>query len=145
MPSAVLPGTTTIVCNEKGHPVELTTFDGSGHPYGKETALYLYDKNNVVTSVQRNDGKVLSTDTITISFTNAHLFPAEGKEYNAQGDLTRWTSKRLDGTLTHYEADYTYDSLGNCTEEIIYKVTFKRNGKPQRSTDRIFRKAYSYW
>jgi hypothetical protein len=133
-----------LVCNEKGHPIELTLFDGNGNSFGKETAKYLYDKNKVVTSVVSNDGRILSSDTIKISFTQASKFPADKEIYNINGDLISWTRRNLNGTETIFEEEYTYDSFGNCLENIIFKVTVKGNGKRKREKDRIFRKEYSY-
>lgn len=52
---------TNLICNEKGHPIELSLFDGNGNSFGKETATYLYDKNKVVMSVVSNDDRVLSS------------------------------------------------------------------------------------
>ncbi len=133
-----------LVCNENGHPIELSLFDGNGNSFGKETATYLYDKNKVVTSVVSNDGRVLSSDTVKISFTQASKFPADNEVYSENGDLTHWIRRSLNGTETIFEEEYTYDSFGNCTENKIFKVTVKGNGKRKRENDRIFRKEYSY-
>jgi hypothetical protein len=135
---------TNFVCNDKGHPVELSLFDGKGNSYGREIATYLYDKNKVVTSVISNDGRLLTTDTIKISFKEASLFPDSNEVYNSAGDLISGVRKNLDGTGTIYEQEYIYDKFGNCTENKIYKVTVKGNGKRKREKDRIFRKEYTY-
>lgn len=135
---------TNLVCNEKGHPIELSLFDGNGNSFGKETATYLYDKNKVVTSVVSNDGRVLTIDTVKISFTQASKFPSDNEVYNVSGDLTSWTRRNRNGTETIFEEEYTYDSFGNCTENKIFKVTVKGNGKRKREKDRFFRKEYYY-
>jgi len=135
---------TNLVSNEKGHPIELSLFDGNGSSFGKETATYLYDKNKVVTSVVSNDGRVLSSDTVKISFTQANKFPLDNEGYNASGDLTNWTRRSLNATETIFEEEYSYDTFGNCTENKIFKVTVKGNGKRKRESDRIFRKEYTY-
>lgn len=135
---------TNLVCNDKGYPIELSLFDGNGNSFGKETATYLYDKNKVVTSVVSNDGRVLSRDTVKISFTAASKFPAENEVYNANGDLTNWARRNLNGSVTIFEEEYTYDDFGNCTENKIFKVTVKGNGKQKRENDRIFKKEYTY-
>lgn len=135
---------TSFAVNEKGHPIELALFDGNGNSFGKENASYLYDKNRVVTSVVANDGRVLSTDTIKISFLRASMFPADGEAYNSSGDLTNWTRRNLKGTATEFEEEYLYDSFGNCTENRIYKVMIKDNGKRKREIDRVFKKQYTY-
>ena len=131
-----------LVCNDKGHPIELSLFDGNGNSFGKEVATYLYDINKVATSVVSNDGRTLSSDTTKITFKTASLFRSNGENYNAKGDLINWTSKNFKGTETIYEEEYTYDSFGNCIENRIYKV--KRNGNKKRDIDRIFKKDYTY-
>lgn len=133
-----------IVCNYKGHPTQLSLFDGNGNSFGKEIAEYLYEANKAVTSVVSNDGKILSSDTIKISFKTASLFPTDKEIYNANGDLLSWTSKNFKGEETIYEAEYTYDNFGNCIESRIYKVTIKRNGRKKREPDRVFKKDFSY-
>jgi len=133
-----------LVCNDKGHPIELSLFDGNGNSFGKELAIYLYDINKVVTSVVSNDGRTLSSDTIKISFKSASAFPNDREVYNTNGDLVNWTSKNFKGTETIFEVEYTYDSFGNCTEERIYNVTVKGNGKRKKDIDRIFKKEYTY-
>jgi hypothetical protein len=42
------------------------------------------------------------------------------------------------------EEEYIYDVYGNCTENKIYKVTVKKNGKETRKIDKIFKKKYTY-
>lgn len=135
---------TNLVCNEKGHPIELSLFGGNGNFFGKETARYLYDKNRVVTSVVSNDGRVLSSDTIKISFTEASKYPAENEVYNANGDLANWTRRNFNGSETIFQEEYSYDSFGNYTENRIYKVTVKASGKRKREKDRILKKEYFY-
>jgi hypothetical protein len=133
-----------IICNDKGYPIKLSLFDGNGNPYGKEIATYFYDRNRVATSLISNDGRTLSSDTIKISFINASLFPNDKETYNANGDLVNWISKSFKGVITIYEEEYVYDNFGNCTENRIYNVTIKGNGKRKREIDRIFKKEYTY-
>ena len=97
-----------------------------------------------MTSVVSNDGRVLTIDTVKISFTQASKFPSDNEVYNVSGDLTSWTRRNRNGTETIFEEEYTYDSFGNCTENKIFKVTVKENGKRKRENDRIFKKVYSY-
>ena len=103
-------------------------------------------KNGVhtVTSTVANDSSVLSSDTTKISFVTASKFPATTEVYNSNGDLTNWTRRNFNGSETIFEQEYTYDSFGNCTENKIFEVTVKGNGKRKRDNDRIFRKEYSY-
>lgn len=142
--AGIVTGRTKISRNEKGFPAELTTYSGNGQPYGTETAQYFYDQNKVVTAVLSKDGTPLSTDTMKISFVNAHLFPEADEAYNPQGDLLRYTSKKMNGSVDYYECEYEYDTHGNCTEKKIYLIT-KRNGKSdKRKMDRVFKKEYTY-
>jgi hypothetical protein len=133
-----------LAVNEKGHPIELALFDGNGNSFGKENASYLYDKNRVITSVVANDGRILSTDTIKISFLKAFMFLSDSETYNSNGDITKSTRRNLNGTVTEFEQEYSYDSYGNCTENRIYKLTVKGNGKLKREVDRVFKKQYTY-
>jgi len=133
-----------ITNDEKGHPVELSLEDGQGTPIGKETAAYLYDRNSVVTTVFDNDGKKISADTLRISLKDARLHPAEGTVYNEQGDLTKWTSKQTTGAPDVYEAEYVYDTAGNCIDEVISKVEVKGAAKPKKKKEKRFERQYTY-
>ena len=135
---------TNLLINEKGHPVELVVLDGNGNSFGKETATYLYDKNKVVTAVLANNGKIISTDTIKISFINAYMFPDDGETYNSNGDITNSVRRNMNGTIKIAAHEYLYDSFGNWVENKIYRVIVKGNGKQKREIDRIFRKQYTY-
>lgn len=135
---------TNLVCNDKGHPIELTLSDANGNPFGKETATYLYNKNKVVTAVVTNDGRVLSNDTIKINFITASKFPGDAETYNSNGDLTNWIRRNINGSETIFEEEYTYDSFGNCTESKTFKVTIEENGRRKRKNDRITKKKYYY-
>lgn len=135
---------TKMECNMNGHPIELMLFDGKGNLYGKEIATYLYDRNQVVSTVISGDGRKLSTDTMKISFKNANKFPLENEVYNESGDLINSTKFYNDGSQRIYEYEYDYDSYGNCLEERIYKVIVQSNGKRKRERDRIFKKVFFY-
>jgi hypothetical protein len=135
---------TVQVCNEKGHPSELSVFNANGTLFGKEVASYLYDRNLVITSVVSSDGKTLSSDTTKISYSHASEFPSDYEVYNERGDLTKWRRLESSGSYTYFEEEYEYDSYGNSTENKIFKVTVKRSGSRQRKIDRIFRKEYYY-
>jgi hypothetical protein len=134
---------TTLQVNAKGHPVELLQFVGNGNLYRKETAIYLYDRNKVVTSRMGPDNRVFLTDTTWISYRSAHLFKEEGDVFNAAGDAISWRANTLKGPV-EYEEEYAYDEKGNCTENRIYTVTVERNGKRKRTIDRVFKKEYTY-
>ncbi len=134
----------SLICNDKGQPIQLSLSDRNGNLYGIEKAIYLYDRNKCITSVISNDGSTLSTDTITISYKNAYLFPSATESYNANGDEVSWTRQNHNGTEILMEEEYIYDEYGNCTENKIYEITIKTNGKRKREIDRIFKKEYIY-
>jgi hypothetical protein len=134
----------SLICNDKGHPIQLSLSDRNGNLFGIEKAIYLYDRNKCITSVISKDGSKLSTDTITISYKNAYLFPSSTKKYSANGDEVSWTRQNHNGTEIFMEEEYTYDEFGNCTENKIYEIKVKANGKRKRENDRIFRKEYIY-
>lgn len=133
-----------LVNNEQGDPVELFLFDGRGNSYGKETAKYYYDRNEVETSVVSNDGKILSSDTMKIRYKAPEPLQKDTVFNNENGDNIRWTSTNLNGTETIYEAEYLYDSHRNCTVEKIFIVTEKKGGKKKKKIARIFKKEYTY-
>ncbi|MNU32162.1 hypothetical protein D3C71_207000 [compost metagenome] len=134
---------TNFVCNDKGHPTELSLFDGNGNSIGKETAVYFYHKNKVVTSIMSNDRKILSSDTIKISSIEACKFLALDEIYNTNCDITNWKRHNLNGSKTEIEEEYTYDGFGNCIENKSFKVTVE-NGKRKREKERILKKKYFY-
>ncbi|MNK43416.1 hypothetical protein D3C87_621220 [compost metagenome] len=136
--------TSKIICNDKGFPIELSLSDGNNKTFGKEIAEYLYDKNQVVVSVIANDGRTLTTDTIDFHFHNLNSIGNNRTIRNSNGDMISWESTNFDGSKTRYESEYTYDDEGNCTDEVIFKVTIKSNGKKKRKIDREFRKQYTY-
>ena len=130
-----------ILNNSNGDPIEISLIDENGYSYGKETAIYDYSRNEVITKVFSDKNILLTKDTSTINFSKAYLFNRLGCIYNEQGDII----KSVDATgKIGYSYEYTYDIYGNCKEQKIYKVTFRKNGKVKRKIDRIFRKEYTY-
>lgn len=132
-----------IVNDDKGHPVEATLYDAVGQ-YGKETATYFYDRNTVVTAALDNDGNVIATDTASISFRDAHLYPKEGYLYNEHGDATKWVSRQFDGEMAVFEAEYIYDASGNCIDVVTYKMEPMRGGKPRKRKYGRLERQYTY-
>ncbi len=131
--------------NEHGDPIALSGFNFNGQLFGREKAAYFYDKNKAAVSVIRNDGEILSTDTITVRYKKNILFKEPDMAFNDNGDMTAWSSQNYKHTqTTFYESDFTYDSKGNCTNQTIYKVTIKKNGKRKREMNREFKKVYIY-
>lgn len=135
---------TKLVNDTNGNPIEVVVFDGNGNPYGKEIGQYYYDKNQVVTSVISNDDRIISTDTLTISFKNASKFPSIDKIYNTNGDLIKSKQKKRNGSNTLYEHEYIYDEMGNWKDEKIFIVEVKSNGKHKKKLNRHFSRLIVY-
>lgn len=133
-----------IVNDDKGHPVQLTLYDGLGGLYGKETATYFYDRNSVVTAVLGNDDNLIATDTASISFRDAHLYPKEGNLYNEHDDATKWVSRQFDGEMAVFEAEYIYDASGNCIDAVTYKLEPMRGGKSKKKKYGRLERQYTY-
>jgi hypothetical protein len=130
--------------NEKGNPIEFSGFDRNGNFYGKETATYFYDKNKVKISVVSNDGNIVSTDTIKISFKDSFKYKEDKETYNDRGDLTEYSSKNFNGTFTTYKEEYQYDIAGNCIENKIHEVIMKPNGKQKLKLKNDYKMDYFY-
>lgn len=135
---------TNLICNDIGHPIELSLFDGNGNTYGKETATYFYNRNQYITCVTSKNSKVICSDTLKINFAEANKFPSNNEIYNINGDLLHWKRERPNDGETNFEGVYTYDKFGNCTEYKIFTVTIKENGKRKRENDRIGKNEYFY-
>ncbi|MCS3737571.1 hypothetical protein [Mucilaginibacter dorajii] len=133
-----------IINNEHGDPIDLAGYRFNNALFGRESATYLYNQNKAIVSVSKADGTVLSTDTMLIKFKKALQFPTPDMAFNEQGDMINWTTKNFNGTQTFYTAKFDYDNKGNCTNETIYKVTIKPNGKQKQEINRNFKKEYFY-
>jgi hypothetical protein len=133
-----------IINNEHGDPIDLAGYYFNNVMFGRESATYIYDHNKAIISVAKPDGTVLTTDTMLIKFKNAAKYPAPNVNINDHGDIISWTSKNFNGSQTFFTAKFVYDSKGNCTDETIYKVTMKANGKQKQEINRNFKKEYFY-
>ena len=133
-----------LVNNDKGDPTALHLYDGNGNSFGVEKAEYFYDKNIAVTTVFSNDGRKLSTDSLKINFHKTDTSIIDKSNYNEHGDVLSGSTRNLNGSLTFYEYEYIYDTIGNCIDEKIYSVTMKGNGKKKRKLDRHFKKEIIY-
>jgi hypothetical protein len=133
-----------IINNEHGDPIDLAGYRFNNALFGRESATYLYDQNKAIVSVAKADGTVLSTDTMLIKFKKALQFPTPDMVFNDRGDMINWTNKNFNGTQTFFTAKFVYDSKGNCTDETIYKITIKANGKQKQEINRNFKKEYFY-
>ena len=130
-----------ILNNEYGDPIGLSLVDGNGNLYGKESAIYDYDRNVVIERVFSNKGALLSSNKWPIDVSKIYFGKKHRNFYNEQGYLIKSVNVRGKKGYLH---EYTYDIYGNCTEHRIYKVSFKKNGKEKKTICRIYRKEYTY-
>lgn len=124
---------TTIVCNEKGHPIELSLFDNKDKFIAKEKATYYYNSNKVVRNIDLSEQFVINNkDTWKISLRNENLFPDENEVFNNYGDKVKWNNKNEFDKNSYYEREFVYDPFGNWTESKNYFVRILKNGEIQR-------------
>jgi hypothetical protein len=116
--------------NKKGHPVKLELYDGNGYLYGIEVATYDYSINKAMTEVKDQKGKTLSSDSITIVFSNAHEFPTQDDVFNQYGD--RISSKK-------YVYERKYDEFENWITVTIYRME-----KGKKKKNRKFKRKIKY-
>lgn len=86
----------------KGLPTELRLYEPPGNLVGVELGTYRPSEHKAIVQVAHSRGEVLSTDTLKISFKNAHhfKFPATTR-YNQQGDVIVSQSRWRDGSIHH--------------------------------------------
>jgi hypothetical protein len=133
-----------ITNDQKGNPIELHLFKGNDSLIGKEKAVYLYDKNKVISYLLEYDGSIVSTDTSKINYAIASKYPDSGEAYFPNGDMARYTSTYFDDLRATTSFFYSYDRFGNCVERKEYGVDKKRKGKYQQRLDKEIRKEYVY-
>ncbi|ULQ51719.1 hypothetical protein [Flavihumibacter fluvii] len=136
---------TTIVCNEKGHPTELTLFDSKDKFIAQETATYYYNLNKVVRNIELSEQTVINNkDSSKISLKNENLFPSENEIFNNYGDKVKWKGNREFDKDSFYEREYIYDSFGNWTESKIYIVRIQKNGETFKEIKSIISRQITY-
>ena len=115
--------------NSLGLPEELRLYEPVGNMMGVEKATYLPEENKAVVAVQNAAGRILSKDTMKISFRDAHRFSDPAFRYNSRGDIVSATATWPDGSRHEKEFHYTYDKMGNWTEQKIYDAAYTQSGK----------------
>lgn len=136
---------TKIICNDKGHPIELSLLDGNGKLFNKERATYFYNTNKVLRTVETSDGIILnSEDSSKISLKYQSNFPNKDEVFNSNGDLVRWKGKNFIDKDMDYEREYVYDESGNWIESKIFQLTSGTDGKPLRKIRQIARREFIY-
>ena len=103
---------TNIINNENGHPIELTVLV-ENQIYGKETAKYDYEKNEVTIKYFNRNGELLNSETSKIEFSKSE----PGDIVNEYGDVIKSKS---------FEMEIKYDKFGNWIKMVYYAIV---NGK----------------
>lgn len=125
-----------IVNNEQGDPILISGYNGNGKLYGREVATYDYAANRVTSTFFNAELQPVHKETRKISLRTKE----KNARYNAWGELVY---KQNDGG-SHTEYQYKYDQFGNPTEEKIFNVVTRKNGKTKRDVERIYRYKYDY-
>lgn len=110
----------TILNDENGLPIELTSYDGNGNIYGMEKAWYDVDNN-----------------TVTIAaFNNRNEKTYEGKEFIDDSKKTDRLYNEFGDVIKSgdYEFEYKYDKKNNWTRKVQYKIS---NGKREKVAEFI--------
>lgn len=131
--------------DSSGLPIELQLFEPAGNLIGIEIASYIPADNKAIVSIANNKGNILSTDTMKISFKNAHKFNDPHIKYNEKGEVTYSESQWPNGSIHYKEYEYTYDQIGNWTDQKAFEVTYKSNGKKKRDIKYHFKREIIYW
>ena len=100
---------TSIVNNERGHPIELKIKMDGNVDYGIEIAEYDYSNNSVIMKVIDANGNLIATTKSKIDFS----IKDENEVVNEFGDIIK--SK-------DFEFEYKYDKKRNWTTQIRYKI-----------------------
>ncbi|WP_332736211.1 hypothetical protein [Flavihumibacter sp.] len=136
---------TKIICNDKGHPTQLSLLDGNGKLFNKERATYFYNTNKVLKTAETSDGIVLSSeDSSKISLKYQSNFPNKYEVFNRNGDLVRWKGKNFIDKDIDYEREYVYDEYGNWIESKIFQLTRGTDGKPIRKIRQKVMREFNY-
>jgi hypothetical protein len=128
-----------------GLPVELLLFEPVGNLIGVELASYIPKENKAIVSVANTKGEIISTDTMKISFKEAHKFNDPNITYNVKGDVISSMSRWPDGSIHYSEYDYVYDGAGNWVEQQVFDVIYKSNDKKKRKLKSHFKREIFYW
>lgn len=115
---------TTFINDDRGNPIELV-INKKGRLEGKETAKYNYEANEVEISYFNSSNQMVSTQKSKISYKNE-----PGDIVSEYGDIIKSSSAK---------ADITYDSYGNWTRMVNYRVV---DGKMVKKSD--FRRQIKY-
>jgi hypothetical protein len=128
-----------------GLPAQLDLYGPVNNLIGFETASYIVNENKAIVTVGNREGKLLSSDTVKISFKNAYKFQDPQVKYNNYGDVIYSESKWLDGTIHYSEYEYVYDDKGNWIDEKAFNVVYKSGDKKKRSLKTHVARKIIYW
>lgn len=136
---------TTIVCNEKGNPIEVSLLDSNNKLIAKETATYFYSTNKVIRSVEMSDIPVINNkDSLKISMKYENRYPSVDEIYNSYGDKIKWKENSFIDSKMYYEREFNYDNYGNWIDSKIYLVRFRKNGELYKELKSIISREITY-
>ena len=134
-----------LICNEKGHPVELSLFDKMDKLIAKEKAEYIYNRNKVIRSLELNERPVIGAiDSSKISITNESKYLFDDEVFNNMGDKINWMGDYIFEGKRYYEREYTYDNFGNWVESKIYRITVDKNRELYKELKSIITRQFTY-
>lgn len=97
----------SIVCNDKGHPIELSLLDNTGKLFAREKATYFYNTNKVIRTLETHDSQIVNDDDSSkISLKNESSYQYDDETYNSWGDKIRWKGKGFFDKDLIYEREY---------------------------------------
>lgn len=135
----------SFVCNDRGHPIKLSLFDGKGKLFVKEKATYFYNTNIVKVTIETPDGQILSdNESSKISLKNESNYPDMDEAYNNSGDKIRWKGKGFFDKNMIYEREYVYDNFGNWIESKIFLMSIQKDGQPLKKIRSIISREFIY-
>jgi hypothetical protein len=136
---------TTIICNEKGNPIEVSLLDINNKLIAKETATYFYSRNKVFRSVVMSDIPVINNkDSLKISIKYESKYPSDYEVYNNYGDKIKWKENSDIDRKMYYEREFNYDNYGNWIDSKIYLVRFRKNGELYKELKSIINREITY-
>jgi hypothetical protein len=136
---------TTIICNEKGNPLEVSLLDSNNKLIAKEIATYFYSTNKVIRSLVMSDIPVINNkDSLKISIKYESNYPSDDEVYNSYGDKIKWKENRDIDRDMYYEREFNYDNYGNWIDSKIYLVRFRKNGELYKELKSIISREITY-
>jgi hypothetical protein len=136
---------TTIICNEKGNPLEISLFDSNNKLIEKEKATFFYNSIKFIRSIVMSDIPVINDkDSLKISIKYESKYPSDDEVYNGYGDKIKWKENRYRDRNMYYEREFNYDNYDNWIDSKIYLVRFRKNGELYKELKSIISREITY-